>query len=37
VISTEEGQEFARKHDLLFVEASAKTGVNVDKVCLKIY
>lgn len=32
MISTEEGEQFAKKHDLIFIEASAKTGTNVDKV-----
>ncbi|CAD8072688.1 unnamed protein product [Paramecium sonneborni] len=32
VITTEEGQSFAKKHDLIFVEASAKTGFQVDKI-----
>ncbi|KAM3134013.1 hypothetical protein pb186bvf_013855 [Paramecium bursaria] len=32
VISTEEGSQYAKKHDLLFFEASAKTGQNVDKI-----
>lgn len=28
-VSTEEGQEFANKHNLIFFEASAKTADNV--------
>lgn len=30
VISTEEGQQLAEDHNLLFMETSAKTGYNVD-------
>ena len=30
-ISTEEGCKFAKKHDLLFFETSAKTAENVEK------
>jgi Ras-related protein Rab-2A len=29
-VSTEEGMKFAKEHNLLFIEASAKTGHNVD-------
>ena len=29
-VSTEEGQEFADKHNLLFMETSAKTGHNIE-------
>ena len=29
-VTTEEGETWAREHDLLFVEASAKSGLNVD-------
>ena len=31
-VSTEEGQEFANEHGLIFLETSAKTAVNVDEV-----
>ena len=30
-ISFEEGENFARKNEMLFVETSAKTGMNVEK------
>ncbi|KAM7277590.1 hypothetical protein ACFE04_004724 [Oxalis oulophora] len=30
-VSTEEGQQFAKEHGLLFIEASAKTCLNVDQ------
>ncbi len=30
-VSTEEGTEFARQEGLLFVEASAKSGLNVEQ------
>jgi hypothetical protein len=33
VISTEEGQDFAEKHNLLFLETSAKNAVNIEQVC----
>lgn len=29
-VSTEEGQEFADKHNLMFMETSAKTGHNIE-------
>ena len=29
-VTTEEGEKWAKEHDLLFVEASAKSGLNVD-------
>jgi Ras-related protein Rab-2A len=31
-VSFEEGERFANEHDLLFMEASAKTAQNVDEV-----
>ncbi|XP_019088873.1 PREDICTED: ras-related protein RABB1a-like [Camelina sativa] len=31
VVSTEEGEQFAREHGLIFMEASAKTAQNVEK------
>ena len=30
-ISTEEGEKFARANEMLFVETSAKTGINIEK------
>ncbi|EOA18308.1 hypothetical protein CARUB_v10006821mg, partial [Capsella rubella] len=30
-VSTEEGEQFAREHGLIFIEASAKTAQNVEK------
>ena len=35
VVSTEEGENFANEHDLLFVETSAETAKNVKKVSVK--
>lgn len=31
-VSTEEGEQFAREHGLIFMEASAKTAQNVEEV-----
>lgn len=31
-VTTEEGEDFAKKHGLLFLETSAKTAANVDEV-----
>ena len=31
-VTSEEGREFARLNNLLFIETSAKTGQNVDQV-----
>lgn len=31
-VSTEEGANFANENHLLFIETSAKTGMNVDEV-----
>jgi len=33
-ISTEEGERFAKEHDLIFMETSAKTAVNVEEAFL---
>lgn len=33
-VSTEEGEQFAKEHGLIFMEASAKTAQNVEEVCL---
>lgn len=33
-VSTEEGEQFAREHGLIFMEASTKTAQNVDEVIL---
>lgn len=30
-VSTEEGTEFAKKHNLIFYETSAKTGLNIEQ------
>ncbi|KAL2483821.1 ras-related protein RABB1c [Forsythia ovata] len=35
VISTEEGEQFAKEHGLIFVEASAKTAQNVEEAFIK--
>ena len=35
-VRTEEGEQFANKHGLLFMECSAKTAHNVDKVQLQM-
>jgi Ras family len=32
VVSTDEGEEMAKKHDMLFVETSAKTASNIEQV-----
>lgn len=34
VVSTEEGHQFAREHNLFFVETSAKTGDNIEEAFL---
>jgi Ras-related protein Rab-2A len=34
-ISTEEGERFAKEHDLIFMETSAKTAVNVEEAFLQ--
>lgn len=34
-MSTEEGQQFAEQHNLLFLETSAKTAVNVEEAFVK--
>lgn len=31
-VSTEEGEQFAKEHGLIFMEASAKTAQNVEEV-----
>ena len=31
-VSTEKGQELAKKHKIMFLETSAKTGSNVDNI-----
>ena len=31
VVTTEEGEEYAKKHDFIYVESSALTGVNVEE------
>ena len=36
-ISTEEGEKFARSHGMLFIETSAKTGMNVEKVIFNLF
>ena len=36
-VSTEEGQEFAKEHGLVFLETSAKTAHNVEEVCFLPY
>lgn len=33
-VSTEEGEQFAKEHGLIFMEASAKTAQNVEEVDL---
>lgn len=35
-VSTEEGEQFAKEHGLIFMEASAKTAQNVEEVNLSI-
>lgn len=37
VVSYQEGEQFAKEHGLLFMEASAKTAHNVEKVMLYPY
>jgi hypothetical protein len=32
----ERGEEFAKKHEILFYETSAKTGKNVDGIFTKV-
>lgn len=34
-VSTEEGQQYADQHNLLFLETSAKTAVNVEEAFVK--
>jgi hypothetical protein len=34
-VSTEEGEQFAKEHGLVFLETSAKTAHNVEEVCCK--
>lgn len=36
-VSTEEGEQFAKEHGLIFMEASAKTAQNVEEVNQRIY
>lgn len=36
-VTTEEGQQFAKDHGLIFMEASAKTAQNVEEVCSPLY
>lgn len=33
-VSTEEGEQFAKEHGLIFMEASAKTAQNVEEVTI---
>lgn len=33
-VSTEEGEQFAKEHGLIFMEASAKTAQNVEEVMI---
>ena len=33
-VSTEEGEQFAKEHGLIFMEASAKTAQNVEEVSI---
>lgn len=35
-VSTEEGEQFAKEHGLIFMEASAKTAQNVEEVKILI-
>ena len=35
-VSTEEGETFAKKHNLIFFETSAKTAINVEKAFLSV-
>lgn len=35
-VSTEEGEQFAKEHGLIFMEASAKTAQNVEEVLFVI-
>jgi GTPase SAR1 family protein len=35
-VETEEGEKFARENDMLFIETSAKTGINIEKTFLML-